>query len=185
VFVSLKGNCEMSRHKTGLIVLLFGVVLSILVPERTVAQEFKLPSLFPFKKQTPEVKPFQLTDQAKGKPGLFPNRPLMNLFHTEPKPNQTPNAMNNFSQKSKSFFARTGEGISKFTSDMRDSLKNLESPGWEFDKKTHWWNDEPDVNKLQSDLNRLKWHTPQSGMPPQPQPRTAQGLQTTPPRHRF
>ena len=182
---SLKGNCEMTRLKSGWTVLLFGVVLSILVPNLAIAQEFKLSSLFPFKKQTPEVKPFQLTDQAMGKPGLLPNRPLMNLFHPEPKPNYGANPMNGFSQKSKNFFTRTGEGISKFSSDMRTSLKNMESPGWEFDKKTHWWNDEPDMNQLQSDLDRLNGQTPRSGLTPQPQPRTAQGLQTTPPRHRF
>lgn len=182
---SLKGKSKMATHKTGWMVLLFCVVLAISFPNSANAQEFKLSSLFPFKKQTPEVKPFQLTDQAKGKPGLLPSRPLMNLFHPEPKPNYAANPINGFSQKSKNFFTRTGEGISKWSSDMRSSLKNLESPGWEFDKKTHWWNDEPDMDQLQSDLDRLNGHTPQSGLPPQPQPRTAQGLQTTPPRHRF
>lgn len=163
VFTSREGDFKVIKHLIVWTVLLSAIVL----PNQVGAQEFKISSLFPFKKQTQEIKPIQLTDHAGG------------LNNTASGP------WNTFSQKSKDFFSRTGEGISNFTSNMRDSLKNMESPGWQFDKKSHWWNDQPDMAQLRHEFDLLNRQSPQAGQPPRPQPRTANGLQTTPPRYRF
>jgi hypothetical protein len=170
---------EMARR----ILAWLGLLASVLIPGTAHSQEFKLPSLIPFKKQTHEVKPIQLTDQAEGQFGVLPGRPLMNFLHPAPKAGGS--GAEGLTQKSKNFFVKSGESISHFAAEMRDSMKNIESPGWQFSDKGPWWNEHPDSTKLYRDLNRLNWNTPQPMLPPQPAPRTAQGLPSAPPKYRF
>ncbi len=152
-------------------------------------QTFKLSSLLPFKKQAPEVKPFKLTDQAQGKPALFSNGPFTNLLQPRQPGGNGTSPLSNLNEKSKSFFAKTGDSLSRFASNTRDSMKKSESPGWDFRQSKEWWNQksaEPDLVALQHDLEQLQWSPANPQMPPPlPQPRTARDFQNEPPRHRF
>ncbi len=144
------------------------------------AQEFKLPSLLPFRKTTPEVKPFHLTDQPRPRPGLFANGPLSGLLGRREDARPAAKSFEEWNHQTRSFFSRTGENISKFTSDTGKALKKLESPGWTFGETGHHWNAHPDAEALRRDLE-------QQGMlaSPQPEPRTARQFGSGTPTHRF
>jgi hypothetical protein len=157
----------------------FAAFLATLVAvQASQAQEFKLPSLLPFRKSTSEVKPFRLTDGPAPRPGMFDSKPLSNLFGSGSS--RKSNRWEEFNQGTKDFFARTGENLSKFATETGQKLKKLESPGWQFGPSGHRWNDNPDVEALHRDLGN-------AGLlaPPQPQPRTARQFESNPPRHRF
>ena len=169
--------------------LLVVVVFASIVPAGPLmAQKLKIPSLLPFKKQTQEVKPFQLTDQSKGKPGVFPNGPIMKFLHPSDSPGSG-HSLAEFNERSKGFFAKTGESISKFATDTRIKLKGHESPGWDYREQKHWWNQaghEPDRQALLDDYNQILQMQAHPLTPaPLPPPRTARDFQNDSPLHRF
>lgn len=169
--------------------ILAATVVLLLLPATPVsAQKLKLPSLLPFKKQTTEVKPFRLTDQAKGPPGTAGGGPIMK-FLTPAAPGQRNSRLTQLNQQTRDFLTRTGESITRLAADTRDQLQEWESPGWDFRNHKNWWEEPapaPDTQQLFRDFSLLKkLNSEAEGTPPRPPPRTARDFQNNPPRHRF
>ena len=160
------------------------MVVTALAATPAMAQNFKLPSLIPFRKQSTEIKPFHLTDQAKGKPGSMSGASFRNLLN----PGKGSNPLADFNQKSRAFFSKTGESISRFAEDTRDTLKNIESPGWNFHDSRPWWSQKKttDPEMLRREIGQIpRLFQPRHPQAPTPPPRTAQDLDNGQPRHRF
>lgn len=161
----------------------FGYLPDGMLTTHTQAQDFnfKLPTFTPFKKQSAEIKPIQLTDNSSKGKGFWPG--------STSAPGQEPGPLASFGEKSREFFKKTGDDFSKFSAKVRDKFHVEESPGWGAETKSHWWNDKaPDANQLYRDLQGFGLRPPKTppSMPAAPLPdRTAHGWPVSPPKYRF
>lgn len=168
--------------KSALIRAIGSILLVCLVNTAACGQDlkFKFPAFTPFKKQSGEIKPIQLSDSYSDSRGIWPGGTEI--------PGQQPGPLASFGQKSMDFFKKTGDDLSKFSSSVRDKFRVPESPGWGSDNHGHWWNDAPDATELYRDLQGMGFRTPKTmpAVPPAPLPdRTAHGWPVSPPKFRF
>ena len=155
----------------------------LLIPSPSAeAQRLKLPNFLPFKKKTQEIKPIRLSDKAAPRIQNKPHLKRGVFDFLKPDARLQPKSPEAFSQKSKSFLSKTGDGIGKFAS----GTKTLLSEAWHPPKaKKAWWNQGSDsAGDLKQSL--LAWPGQQhKTIAPPPVPRTAQHYKDGEPRYRF
>ena len=144
------------------------------------AQKLKLPNFLPFKKKSQEIKPIPLTDRSgQSVPGqASKDKGLFDFM----KP-QTRKGQSGFGEKSRSFFAKTGDEIDKFA----DGTRKFWHDAWNPPKaKKAWWNQSSESNTTNKQP-MFSWPGNQKSAQtqPPPMPRTARQYQPGQPRHRF
>ncbi len=160
------------------------IVVGCLLPVANCqGQKLKLPNFLPFKKKSEEVRPIQLSDQGNQRSQSQANKDKSVFDFLNAKTSSQSRTGADFSQKPKSFFAKTGDEIEGFAA----GTKKFFSDAWNPPKaKKAWWNEEPASNPAKK---QAFFHWPGSkssdAVQPPPMPRTAQQYHPGQPRHRF